>query len=89
MNLLKTKELGNTGMQITRIGFGSWAVGGEWAFGWGPQDDSESIKAIRRALELGVSFQPGRGVSFDGSAVPGLRLGFSEAELAKKTREMP
>src|SRR5512138_665367 len=74
MNVMKTNELGNTGMQITRIGFGSWAVGGEWAFGWGPQDDNESISAIRRALELGVNW-------IDTAAVYG--LGHSEEVVAK------
>jgi len=42
---------------ITPIGFGSWALGGGgWKFGWGPQDDRESIAAIRRALDLGVNW---------------------------------
>ncbi|HEY6762788.1 MAG TPA: aldo/keto reductase [Baekduia sp.] len=54
---LQTTELGTTGMQITRVGFGAWAIGGGgWEFGWGPQDDSESIGAIERALELGVNW---------------------------------
>jgi aryl-alcohol dehydrogenase-like predicted oxidoreductase len=54
---LKTTELGSTGMEITRVGFGAWAIGGNgWEFGWGPQDDDESIAAIHRALELGVNW---------------------------------
>jgi aryl-alcohol dehydrogenase-like predicted oxidoreductase len=50
-------ELGATGMEITRLGFGAWAIGGgNWEFGWGPQEDEGSIAAIRRALELGVNW---------------------------------
>jgi aryl-alcohol dehydrogenase-like predicted oxidoreductase len=55
--LLATTELGSTGLQITRVGFGAWAIGGGgWEFGWGPQDDEESIAAIHRALEGGVNW---------------------------------
>jgi aryl-alcohol dehydrogenase-like predicted oxidoreductase len=43
-------------MEITRVGFGAWAAGGPWIYGWGPQDDDASIAAIRRALELGVNW---------------------------------
>jgi aryl-alcohol dehydrogenase-like predicted oxidoreductase len=54
---LKTAALGETGLEITRVGFGAWAIGGGgWEFGWGPQDDDESIAAIHRALELGVNW---------------------------------
>jgi aryl-alcohol dehydrogenase-like predicted oxidoreductase len=54
---LRTTALGGTGLEITRVGFGSWAIGGGgWEFGWGPQDDDESIAAIHHALELGVNW---------------------------------
>ena len=54
---MQTTELGNTGMQVTRIGFGAWAIGGgDWEFGWGPQEDAESVAAIERALEQGVNW---------------------------------
>lgn len=54
---LRTAKLGHTGMEITRVGFGAWAIGGgDWEFGWGPQQDDESIAAIDRALELGVNW---------------------------------
>ncbi|MEA2443484.1 MAG: hypothetical protein QOJ12_776 [Thermoleophilales bacterium] len=54
---LKTTQLGSTGMEITRVGFGAWALGGgDWEFGWGPQDDQESIDAIHHALEQGVNW---------------------------------
>jgi aryl-alcohol dehydrogenase-like predicted oxidoreductase len=54
---LETSPLGKTGLTITRVGFGAWAIGGGgWEFGWGPQDDDESIAAIHRALDLGVNW---------------------------------
>ncbi|HUE27359.1 MAG TPA: aldo/keto reductase [Solirubrobacteraceae bacterium] len=54
---LATTELGSTGLEITRVGFGAWAIGGgDWEFGWGAQDDEESVAAIHRALELGVNW---------------------------------
>jgi aryl-alcohol dehydrogenase-like predicted oxidoreductase len=57
MQQLETVELGGTGLEITRVGFGAWAIGGgDWEFGWGPQEDDLSIAAIHRALELGVNW---------------------------------
>ena len=54
---LRTSGLGATGMTITKVGLGAWAIGGGgWEFGWGPQQDDESIAAILRALELGVNW---------------------------------
>src|SRR5215210_7617268 len=54
---LKTTTLGSTGMEITRIGFGAWAIGGgDWEAGWGPQDDDESVAAVLYALEQGVNW---------------------------------
>jgi aryl-alcohol dehydrogenase-like predicted oxidoreductase len=54
---IKTAPLGTTGLEITRVGLGAWAIGGgSWEFGWGPQDDEDSIAAIHRALELGVNW---------------------------------
>ncbi|MEA2220767.1 MAG: hypothetical protein QOJ35_3393 [Solirubrobacteraceae bacterium] len=54
---LATTELGTTGLHITRIGFGAWAIGGGgWEAGWGPQDDRESVRAIERALEHGINW---------------------------------
>src|SRR5213079_406587 len=54
---LDTATLGASDLQITRVGFGAWAIGGGgWEFGWGPQQDDESIVAIHRALELGVNW---------------------------------
>ena len=54
---LPVRRLGATGWELTTVGLGTWALGGgDWAFGWGPQDDAESIATIHRALELGVDF---------------------------------
>jgi aryl-alcohol dehydrogenase-like predicted oxidoreductase len=54
---MRTTELGRTGMEISRVGFGAWAIGGaEYDWGWGEQDDDDSIAAVHRALELGVNW---------------------------------
>ena len=53
---LKTSQLGATGLEITRVGFGAWALGGGGERGWGPQDDEESVAAICRATELGINW---------------------------------
>ena len=51
------RTLGNSDLQLTAIGFGAWAIGGgDWQFAWGPQDDSDSIAAIHRALDLGINW---------------------------------
>jgi aryl-alcohol dehydrogenase-like predicted oxidoreductase len=54
---LKTTQLGETGLEITLVGFGAWAIGGGgWEFGWGPQQDDRSIAAIHHALEQGINW---------------------------------
>lgn len=54
---MRTRPLGNSDMNITPIGVGTWAIGGpEGNYNWGPQDDQDSIAAIRRALELGINW---------------------------------
>ena len=54
---LRTTQLGNTGLEISRVGFGAWAIGGGgWEFGWGPQEDEQSIAAIRHALDQGINW---------------------------------
>lgn len=72
---MKTQQLGNTDMQITPIGFGTWAIGGGgYQFGWGPQDDEQSIAAINHALDLGINW-------IDTAAVYG--LGHAEEVVAR------
>ena len=53
---LNTRPLGTSGMTITTVGFGAWAIGGGWAHGWGPQSDAASIAAIRHAVDSGVNW---------------------------------
>jgi aryl-alcohol dehydrogenase-like predicted oxidoreductase len=67
-------------MRITRVGFGSWAVGGDWAVGWGSQDDSESIAAIRHAVTRGVNW-------IDTAAIYG--LGHSEEVVGEALAGIP
>ncbi|MCY3022386.1 MAG: aldo/keto reductase [Planctomycetota bacterium] len=63
---MQTRKLGWTDLELTAIGFGTWALGGAgWKFAWGPQDDNESIAAIRRGLALGINW-------IDAAAVYGL-----------------
>ena len=69
------RRLGNSDLEITRIGFGAWAIGGGgWAFAWGPQDDDASIAAIQRAVDRGMNW-------IDTAAVYG--LGHSEEVVAR------
>ncbi len=53
---MHTRRLGLTDLHLSSIGLGTWALGGVWQYGWGPQDEQESVAAIRRALELGVNW---------------------------------
>jgi aryl-alcohol dehydrogenase-like predicted oxidoreductase len=72
---METKQLGNSDLHLTPIGFGAWAIGGgDWAFSWGPQDDADSVDAIHKTLELGINW-------IDTAAIYG--LGHSEEVVAK------
>lgn len=72
---MQTRQLGNSDLNITPIGYGAWAIGGSgWQFAWGHQDDTDSIAAIHSALELGVNW-------IDTAAVYG--LGHSEEVVAR------
>ena len=71
---MRKRQLGKNGPDLTAIGFGSWAIGGPWEYGWGPVNDDDSIKAIRRAFELGINW-------IDTAAEYG--LGHSEEVVAK------
>lgn len=54
---VETKPLGNSSLQLTKVGLGTWAIGGgNWRFGWGDQDETQAIEAIIRALELGINW---------------------------------
>ena len=53
---MRKRRLGSQGPEISVVGFGSWALGGPWRYGWGEQDDAESIAAIRHAVESGVTW---------------------------------
>jgi aryl-alcohol dehydrogenase-like predicted oxidoreductase len=72
------RTLGNSDLHLTPIGFGAWAIGGgDWQFSWGPQDDSESIAAIHRALDLGINW-------IDTAAIYG--LGHSEEVVGRAVK---
>jgi aryl-alcohol dehydrogenase-like predicted oxidoreductase len=76
---MQTRKLGNSDMNITTVGFGSWAAGGSgWDFAWGTQEDADSIAAIHRALDLGVNW-------IDTAAVYG--IGHSEEVVAQALQE--
>ena len=78
---LPTRPLGTTGMAVTRVGFGAWAIGGSgWVAGWGAQDDDASVAAIRHAIERGINW-------IDTAAVYG--LGHSEEVVARALRDLP
>jgi len=75
---MNKRELGKSGIQLTEIGLGTWAIGGPWEWGWGPQNDRESLEAIEKALELGMNW-------LDTS--PSYGLGHSEAIVAQAIRK--
>jgi len=80
---MQTRKLGYTDLNLTTIGLGTWAMGGPWLYGWGPQNDGQAIAAILRALELGVNW-------IDTAAIYG--LGHSEElvrEALKRTSFKP
>jgi len=56
LDAIPRRQLGFTGPELTRIGLGTWAIGGPWRFGWGPVDDEESIAAIRHAIASGINW---------------------------------
>jgi aryl-alcohol dehydrogenase-like predicted oxidoreductase len=75
---METNKLGNSDLQITRVGYGAWAIGGSgWQFAWGSQDDNDSVGAIHRSLELGVNW-------IDTAAVYG--MGHSEEVVGRALR---
>src|ERR1700689_3676657 len=76
---METRQLGESDLNITTVGYGAWAIGGGgWQFAWGTQDANESLAAIHRGLELGVNW-------IDTAAVYG--LGHSEEIVARALKE--
>ena len=71
---MQKRKLGKNGPELTVIGFGAWAIGGTWRYGWGEQDDETSIKTIRKGFDLGINW-------IDTAAVYG--LGHSEEVVAR------
>ncbi len=71
---MRKRRLGYTDLELTTVGLGAWAIGGPWQWGWGPQDDRDSIATIQRALDLGINW-------IDTAAVYG--LGHSEEIVGK------
>ena len=74
---MQTRKLGRTDLELTTVGLGTWAMGGPWQFGWGPQDDGEAIAAIGAALEAGINWI---------DTAPAYGLGHSE-ELVRQALE--
>jgi len=72
-------KLGNSDLKITPVGLGTWAIGGEGAMGWGPQDDAQSIAAIRKAVESGINW-------IDTAAIYG--FGHSEKIVAQALKDI-
>jgi aryl-alcohol dehydrogenase-like predicted oxidoreductase len=71
---MRSRRLGSRGPEISTVGFGAWAIGGPWRFGWGEVDDDDSVAAIRHAVERGVNW-------VDTAAVYG--LGHSEEVVGR------
>jgi aryl-alcohol dehydrogenase-like predicted oxidoreductase len=76
---LELRPLGRSDLQITPIGLGAWAMGGDGVFGWGPQEDAESISAIHRSVERGINW-------IDTAPIYG--MGHSEKVVAQALREI-
>ena len=74
---MQKRKLGQTDLELTTVGLGTWAMGGPWEFGWGPQDDDEAIAAVREALETGINWI---------DTAPAYGLGHSEELIAKARR---
>jgi aryl-alcohol dehydrogenase-like predicted oxidoreductase len=75
----ETRQLGNSNLHLSPIGFGAWAIGGgDWEFGWGEQEDEQSVQTILRALEVGINW-------IDTAAVYG--LGHSEVIVGRALQQ--
>jgi hypothetical protein len=77
---MKLRKLGRSDLHLTPVGLGTWAMGGgDWKFGWGPQDDAQSIRTIHEALDLGINW-------LDTAPVYG--LGHCEDVVGRALREL-
>ena len=76
---MQKRRLGNTDLEFTSVGLGAWAMGGPWLYGWGPQDDDESIATILRAMDEGVNW-------IDTAAIYG--HGRSESVVGRALKQM-
>jgi aryl-alcohol dehydrogenase-like predicted oxidoreductase len=66
---MNRRKLGNTDLELTTIGLGTWAMGGgDWAFGWGAQDDDEAVAALIKGVELGINWIDTAAVYGDGQS---------------------
>lgn len=66
---MRTRTLGNSGIELTTVGLGTWAIGGgDWKFGWGPQDEREAINAVIKAVDLGINWVDTAAVYGDGQS---------------------
>jgi aryl-alcohol dehydrogenase-like predicted oxidoreductase len=80
---MQKRQLGRTDMALTTVGLGTWAMGGPWQYGWGPQDDGEALEAILAALEMGINWI---------DTAPAYGLGHSEeliGTVLKQARRKP
>jgi aryl-alcohol dehydrogenase-like predicted oxidoreductase len=75
---MQMRQLGSTDLKLTTVGLGTWAMGGPWQYGWGPQDDDEAIGAIRAALDSGINWI---------DTAPAYGLGHSEEMIGKVLKQ--
>jgi len=75
---MKKRRLGKTDLELTTVGLGTWAMGGPWEFGWGPQDDGEAVGAIIAAMESGINWI---------DTAPAYGLGHSEELIASALKQ--
>ncbi|MBE0535528.1 MAG: aldo/keto reductase [Phycisphaerae bacterium] len=76
---MRTRKLGKTDLNLTTVGLGTWAIGGPWEYGWGPQNDADSVAAIRTALESGINWI---------DTAPAYGCGHGEEVVGKVLREV-
>ena len=76
---MRTRKLGQTDLELTVIGLGAWAIGGPWEYGWGPQDDTDSMRTIQTAIDAGINW-------LDTAAIYG--CGHSEEVVGRALKEL-